>query len=735
MFSLFGVSLFGKSTLPHEEDNINQFSQKPFLDGSDLKGDLMGKSKFIVGIDVGGTFTDIVALDETGYTTITKTPSVPENPGKAVINGLRKIAKMLNIELTEFLSNVQRICHGTTVSTNALLTLTGAKVGVLTTIGFRDIVEIRTGIRENRYDYSVAMPSPLAPRHLRIGVEERIKWNGEEYIPLNKQQVRDAISLFKSQGVEAIAICFLWSFMNPKHELEAAEICKEEFPEAYLSLSSKILPEVREYRRFSTTLINSYVGPKLSSYILYLQNELKNIGYSRELLITQSSAGVMSPEVASEQAMRTVLSGPACAPAAGTYIGNLYNLKNIITVDMGGTSFDVTLIKEGEPWFTDETDVGGVYRIRLPMVDVWTVGSGGGSIAWLGMGKTLHVGPDSAGADPGPACYMKGGTEPTCTDADVVLGYLDPSYYLGGELKIDADISRKVIQEKIADPLGLNVIEAAWAIFRIVNSNMTDAISAVSVRRGEDPKKYAMVVAGGAGAIHAISLAKALGMRKLLVPRISSVFCAMGSIISDLRHDFVRTVMFRPDELDYNKINNIYKEMEDEANAILHREKIAKRDRYFRRSVDMRYIGQSHEVEVEVPNGTITPEKLDKVIELFHERHEALYAFRDTVATELINLRLASFGRVVKPTVKDYSYGGEDASNHIKRKRPVFFEEAGGFINTAIYNGDEMEYGNVVNGPAVIEQKTTTIVVHPGCTAEVGKYGDFIIDLPEKDYN
>jgi len=364
--------------------------------------------KYVVGIDVGGTFTDLVCIDQNGATDVVKLPSTPANPGISIINSLKKLSDNLAIRFSELLPKVDRICHGTTVSTNAILTMSGAKVGIITTKGFRDIIEIRTGIRENRYDYAVPMPEALAPRYLRIGVEERIKWNGEIQTPLNEQEVREAIRYFKNNGIETIAICFLWSFKNPAHERQAAEICRDEYPEAYISLSSSVLPEMREYRRFSTTAINAYVGPALSRYINYLLKELREAGYTEELLITQSSAGVMSPEIASEQAMRTVLSGPACAPASAVYIGGLYGFNNLITTDMGGTSFDVTLIKDAKPWMTDETDVAGLYRIRLPMVDVWTIGAGGGSIAWLGVGKTLHVGPKSAGADPGPACYGRG---------------------------------------------------------------------------------------------------------------------------------------------------------------------------------------------------------------------------------------------------------------------------------------------------------------------------------------
>jgi N-methylhydantoinase A len=687
--------------------------------------------KYVLGVDVGGTFTDLVAIDEEGHTTVIKSPSTPANPGIGVLTAIEKCAVALDLKLEEFLSNVLRICHGTTVSTNAILTLTGARIGMLITKGFRDITEIRTGIRENRYDYAVPQPVPLAPRYLRIGIEERVKWNGDVHIPLNEQEVREAARYLKQQGVEAIAICFLWSFKNPAHERRAAEICREECPAAYITTSAEVLSEIREYRRFSTTCINAYVGPALAKYITYLMDELRKTGFKRELLITQSSAGVMSPEIACEQAMRTVLSGPACAPAAGVYTGQLYGIDNLITTDMGGTSFDVTLIKDGKPWMTDETQVAQVYCIRLPMVDVWTIGAGGGSIAWLGKGSSLHVGPQSAGATPGPAAYRKGGTEPTTTDADFVLGYLNPNFYLGGEFPVSFDRAQQSIKERIADPLGIDLVEAARSMVKILNSAMVDAISAVSVRRGEDPRRYTMVAAGGAGPVHAPALARALRIRKIIIPRLSSVFCAMGSVISDLRHDFVRTVNWRTNKVSYDELNKVYEELEQEGHELLEREKIQPMDRYFKRTIDMRYLGQFHEVGVDVPNEKLGPEQMKEVIKHFNEKHETLYAYRDIVETEIINVRVAGFGRVVKMSLKEYPYSAEDASKYQKDTRNVFFEEADGFIATPIYDGDAMQRGNVVKGPAIIEQKITTIVVPPGYSIEVGKYGDYIMDVPE----
>lgn len=684
---------------------------------------------YILGVDVGGTFTDLIALDEAGEAIVVKVPSTPADPSIGVMNALEKAASNYGKSLTEYMADVIRICHGTTISTNAILTGSGAKVGLLTTKGFRDLLELRVGHRENQYDYSVPMPKPLTRRALIREIEERVKWNGEVATPLNEKDVRKQVRFLKEQGVEALAICFLWSFINPVNELRAEEICKEEFPEAYLTVSSKFLPEIREYKRLSSTVINAYVGPLLSKYISHLDKSLKDTGYVKELLITQSSGGVMSSKIAAEQAARTVLSGPACGPAAGVYYADLYGFKNLITIDMGGTSLDVCLIKNKKAWTTDEQEVAGVYHLRLPSVDVHTIGAGGGSIAWTDPQGLLHVGPQSAAADPGPVCYGRSGEEPTVTDADLLLGYLNPDYFLGGEIKLNKVLASKAIKQRVAKHLGMNVQEAARSIVAIVNASMSHAISVVSVQRGEDPREYVLVAAGSAGPMHAVALAKMLGIKQILVPKLAAVFCALGSIISDLRHDYVRTIATRTEGADFARIEALFREMEAEGNETLAREGIPEEKRDFIRIMDMRYIGQFHEVDVEVPRKILNELKMSSVVEHFHQRHEALYAYRDVAATEIINLRVVALGRILKPSLKEILYGGKDVSKYQKAKRDVFFEERGDFTTTPIYDGDRMLSGNLVEGPAVVELKTTTIVVPPDCSLKVLEYGDYLIKL------
>jgi N-methylhydantoinase A len=685
--------------------------------------------KYVIGIDTGGTFTDLICVDEQGESIIIKTPSTPEDPSVAIINGLGGVAAKIGKNLKEFLSNVTRICHGTTVTTNTVLTWTGAKVGLLCTKGFRDILGIRFGIRETPYDYTVPAPKPLSPRYLRVPVDERIKWNGEVVTPLNEADVSKACRYFREQGVDAIVVGFIWSFKNPAHERRAVEICKEELPDVYVCGSCDVQPEIREYWRMSTATLNAYVGPNLSNYLKNLVQTLNQSGFNGQLLITQSNAGVIFPEIAIEQAVRTILSGPACSPAAAAYLASPMNLKDLITIDMGGTSFDVCLIRDGQPCTALETAVAGVYHLKLPLIDVHTIGAGGGSIAWLDPVKVLHVGPQSAGAFPGPACYGKGGTEPTSTDADLLLGYLNPEYFLGGEMSVDVELARKAIKEKIADPLGMDVIEAAKAIRKIIDHSMSDAISQVSVERGEDPRKYTLVAAGGAGPVHVASLAKPLDIKQVLISRSSSIFCALGSIIADLRHDLVNSVVSKTSQINAEALNGAFQDMQSKGDEYLDREGIATTDRYHRKSIDMRYKGQFHEVELPISEAELSDEGIDHIVESFHQKHEELYAYRDVVETEMINLRLSAYGKVVKPARKSMKETSADVSGFVKGKRDVFFEEKLGYVPTTIYDGDRMTAGNIVDGPAVIEQRTTTVVVPPDARLEVTGYGDYLMKL------
>ena len=605
---------------------------------------------------------------------------------------------------------------------------------MLTTKGVRDTIEVRRGMRELEYlyDYTYPQPEPLCPRELRMPISERVQADGSIVTAMNEDEVRAAVRGFKQQGVEAIAVCFLWAFRNPAHELRAAEICREEFPDAYLSLSHQIAPILGEYLRFQTTTVNAYVGPIIKRYMSAMTKTLSEAGYRGALLIVTSSGGLMSPEAIMDRAAVTLTSGPASGPAAGMWYGNQYAMDNVITMDMGGTSFDTALVKNKEVSVRPEQIVAGVYHIGLPTVDVHAIGAGGGTIAWLDQAGGLHVGPQSTGADPGPACYNKGGTEPTITDANLVLGRLNPDNFIGGDIQLDKEASIRAVK-KIADPKGMSVEEMARAIVTIAVVNMADAIEVISVRRGEHPRDYGLLVGGGAGPGHAAQLAKMMEIRKVIIPRESSIFCAVGGIISDLRHDYVASIETPAEAADWSKINALIDRMRAESTQVLELEKVAPEDRAFKVAADMKYLGQYHEINIDWPqrrNGGYSSVDLDDIVERFHARHEQLYAHHDEEEKTFIsNIKLAAFGKVAKATAKPIPTADPGADGFKKGERPVWFEETG-FVATPIYDGDAMLANVAVDGPCIVEQRTTTMVVPPQFTVNVTQYGDFLMNVP-----
>lgn len=675
-----------------------------------------------IGIDVGGTFTDFLLVDEIGNSTVYKTSTTPKNPTEGVFAGLEIMARDKGISTKEFLGQVATIVHGTTITTNATLTGDGAKTGFITTKGFRDVLNMRRGLRERQYDPKQSPPPPLVPRYLCQVVDERINFRGEEVAPLNEDDVRAAIRVFKEEGIETVAVSLLFSFFNPSHEKRIGEILASEMPEAYVSLSSEILPQVRAYERHSTTALNAYVTPPLARYLQNLQAALAGAGYSGTLLIMQSNGGVMSPEVASRFASNTLLSGPASGPAAGIFYSSSHT-GDIITVDMGGTSFDVCLVKERIPGVTIEGQVGG-YRIASPMIDIHTIGAGGGSIAWIDAGGMLRVGPKSAGAEPGPICYRRGGSKPTVTDANLILGYLDPAFFHGGNLDLDVDSTKKALAGLGAE-LGMNDVTAAAGIYKIVNMNMADGVREVSVRRGHDPREFALVVAGGAGPIHAAAIAAELGITLIIVPRESSVFCAAGMLISDLKHDFVRTYNALVGQHDIARIKELYQEMRETALQTLQSEGVPANKIILRQSADLRYLGQFNDVEV-AWEGNDLDAALAAIGDAFHRRHDALYGYSMPGAPlEFMNLRLTAVGVTDKPSFSKYPFIGEDASPARKGSRQAYFN--GEFADTPVYDGLKMGNGNFVPGPAIIEQPTTTIIVTPEFDLTCDEFNNYVM--------
>jgi N-methylhydantoinase A len=691
--------------------------------------------RYKIGIDVGGTFTDFLLAREDGTTQIYKVLSTPDDPSTGLMNGLQEMAKDRNISLEAFIKDVETIVHGTTVTTNAVLTYRGAKTGLLTTQGIRDALEMRRGIREEQFNNRYINVEPLVPRYLRYPVEERLDYKGDLLTPIREQDVYDASQLFTKEGVDAIAICFMNSFANRAHEEVAAKIIRDKMPNVYLTVSSILLPSIRFYDRISTTVLNSYVGPILRSYLTSLLRRLKEIGFRGVLLIMQSNGGVVSPEIAIDHAAVTLLSGPAGGPVAGIAYTAIQGYSDCITIDMGGTSFDAALIKNRTPLVTTEGEINRL-RLALPMLNIVTIGAGGGSIGWIDEGGLLRMGPQSAGAKPGPACYDLGGELPTCTDADLLLGYLDKNYFAGGKMPLNEEKALGAINTHIANKLKMDVIEAAAGMYHVINVNMAAGVREVSVKRGQDPRDFPLVVAGGAGPNHACMIALELEIPVMIVPKESSIFCAAGMLMSDLQHNFVRTYARLLDRMDPKKFRDLFVEMENEGIALLKTERIPKDRIQFIYSIDMRYIKQYHEVNVVISREEIHQGKLTSIAKRFHPEHNRLYGYSlEELGTpiEVINLRLKCSGKTDKPKFLKMKVAGPDPSRAFKKKRKVYLPTKKRFQMVSVFDGDRLRYGNKVEGPAIIEQVNTTTFVSQEFSAICDAYGSFTLYLKSRE--
>jgi len=682
-----------------------------------------------IGVDVGGTFTDFLVTREGFDPKIFKVLSTPEDPSLGLINGMTEIATDMGLSASELGGEIDTIVHGTTVTTNAVLTLQGAKTGLLTTAGVRDALEMRRGIREEQYNNRYTNVQPLVPRYLRLPVEGRLNYRGDELEPLSLENVGSAIDFLKKNDVSAVAICFMNSFANPEHEQRAAELVRSEMPGAYLTVSAGLLPSIRFYDRVSTTVLNSYVGPKLSSYIDNLKVRLRKIGFNGVLLIMQSNGGVMSPEVAHQKAALTLLSGPAAGPRAGLEHARVQGHNSCITVDMGGTSFDAALVRDGAPIVVTEGEIDR-YRIALPMLGIVTIGAGGGSIGWIDEGGLLRMGPQSAGADPGPACYGKGGTRPTSTDADLVLGYLDPDFFAGGKMTLDKAAAERAVSEEIANPLCLSTIEAAAGMYRVVNTNMAQGVREITIKRGYDPREFPMVVAGGAGPLHACMICEELEIPLFIVPRESSIFCAAGMLMSDLQHDFVRSFVTLLDNIDLEELRQTVEGMVSEGRGLLAMEDIPEQNRSFSLLFDCRYLKQYHEVSVPVSQEDLQFGLLDNLIPAFHAEHNRMYGYSledQGTPIELINLRVRALGITEKPSSEPEPFAGEDPGAAHKGDREVYLPETGETCSVPIYDGHATRHGNRITGPAIVEQVNTTLFLSPSYDCRCDSHGSFVV--------
>lgn len=684
-------------------------------------------SQWILGVDVGGTFTDLVAMAESGQLVTTKTPSTPDQ-SDGVANGIAKIAEKVGMEVSEFLSRCPLIVHGTTVATNTLLEYDGAKVGLLTTQGFRDEIEFRRAYKESVFSVRLQAPHQIVPRRYRIGIPERLSHTGEVITPLDEEEVRQAVRKLVDEGIEAIAVCFLFSFVNPQHELRVKEIIQEEAPQLFVSLSYEVLPQIREFERVSTTVVNAYTGPALQSYLNHLEARLREQNFKGELFVMQSNGGVQNVVQSGKFAVGCLLSGPAGGVTAASFIGQRAGYPNLITIDMGGTSYDVSVIEQLQPTVTTENWISR-YRVALPMMDIHTIGSGGGSIAWIDSGGALQVGPKSAGSNPGPACYGRGGTEPTVTDVNVMLGYINPDNFLGGEMKLDLSLAEEAIRTHIAEPLGISTIEAALAISRIVNSNMSNAIQYVTTQRGFDPRQFALLAVGGAGALHAGKQAEDLRINTVIVPSLAPVFSALGDVAANLKVTELRTHFEEVEKVDLEKVNVDFEEMEKIAREKLGGQNVTEKFEV-RKYLDLRYKGEVHEVTVPVRSRTrrITALNLEATLNDFHELHERLYAHKDpSQEVEILNLRMDLIGVREQLRFDEEAFDKEDPTNAKTGERTMYFDKDP--VQAPVYNGALLNPGNLIVGPAVIEQWGTTIVVYPGHEALIDAYRNCVIEV------
>lgn len=686
--------------------------------------------KYRLGVDAGGTFTDFVFADDTGDVRLYKASSTPGNPTTAIADGLAQISADIGKSIQEILAECDLCINGTTVALNALIQHKGAKVGLLATAGHEDSLEIRLGHKEegHRYDDDYPQVVMLAPRYLRWPVRERVISDGSVRTPLNEDDVREACVHFRKEGVEAVAISYIWSVLNPAHERRTAEIVRKELPDVFVSVGTEVYPQTREYTRSSTTVVNAYLGPLVKRYVADVDDFMRQQGLEHPVRYYQSNGGLANGTSMAERAVYAINSGPAAGPAAGLYVGEPLGHDSVITVDMGGTSFDVTLTYKGKTNVRKNEDFLR-YRLGVPMLHVETLGAGGGSIAHIDILGVLKVGPESAGAEPGPACYGRGGTRATVTDANLVLGYINPTSLLGGAMKLNRDAAVKAIKEHVAEPLGLSVEEAAWGVYTIVNNNMFNGIRRLSVEKGYDPREFVLVAAGGAGPAHVTALAREIGIDTVLVPKLASGLCAFGQIISDVKYNFLATSpMLLDADTDLEKLNGLFEKMEATGIENLKAEGFDAKDISVLRSVDMRYIDQIHECPVDIGSDKVTAEGVLKIRDAFDQRHKQLFTYSEPQnMAEIVNLESTIIGHVSKPRPPRIETGGVDASGAILEHRPMIFDRSGKASEHPVYDGTKLKAGNVIPGPAVIQEVTTTIVIDPGWQAVLDERGTYVM--------
>lgn len=693
--------------------------------------------QYRLGIDIGGTFTDIVLYDEEGRTDIAKVASTSEDPGKAVIDGVLQILKLHGIDH----SDIKEIVHGTTVGSNTILQKVGAKTALLTTFGFRDILEIGRIRTPGMFDLSWEKPVQLVARRHRFEVLERMSAKGDVITELDRDGVREVVAKMIGQGCEAVAICFINSYANPRHEQQARDLIEAEFPELLVTASCDVLPEMKEYERTSTTVVNAYLLTQMRKYLTNLQKGLQAHGFSAPLLVVNSAGGVMGVDAARERPVFVVGSGPAGGVAGAAKLAGTTGLGTLVAFDMGGTTAKASIVENGQPMLINEYEFregisspsrfnkGGGYMLKVPAIDVAEVGAGGGSIAWIDAGGMLQVGPISAGANPGPAAYGLGNDRPTVSDANIYLGLIGDTGLAGGSLTIDRALSEKAIRTHIADPLGISVDEAAIGIRQLANVNMARAIRSVTVERGLDPREMVMMAFGGGGALHAVDLAKLLGMKKIIVPTMSGVFCSVGMLSSDVEHKLVRSTLGLASQWSGEALAGIIEDLRADMLALLAKEGFGADKIHLRFGADLRYCGQSSDLTVDIDVDKLTDEGGGILQSVFDQAYEAIYGYCDEAPVELVNLRVTGAGlREQKLNFTSLAPMRADTDVHLVDSRPVCFETAGDWQQTRILHRDAVLEEDI-SGPAILVSYDSTIAVPQGTRATTDGCGSVVLDI------
>jgi N-methylhydantoinase A len=690
---------------------------------------------YIVGIDIGGTFTDLMAINlETQEQIAKKTLTTPSDPSVGVMRIFEEMIEDWGISGGE----VENVIHGTTLVTNTVIEKKGAKTALITTKGFRDVLEIGRESRYELYDWSIEIPKPIVPRNQRFEVEERILGDGSILIPLDSQQAESVVDLIKSKGVGAVAICLLHAYINDSHEAKLKELVAEKMPSVSISLSSECVPEIREFERMSTTVINAYTQPITKSYLSRIQESLNGLGYKKKsYFVMLSSGGITTREVAEKFPCRILESGPAAGAILASFQGTLKNMDKVISFDMGGTTAKICLIEDGKPFVCSDFEAARIYRfkkgsgypIRLPVIDMIEIGAGGGSIARIDDMGLLKVGPESAGSDPGPICYDLGGEEPTVTDADLLLGYLNPDYFLGGKMALNLEKTRKVIKEKLADPLGIDVTKAAWGIRRVVDENMANATRVYAVEKGLDYKAFSMIAFGGQGPNHGFTLAKLLSLGEIVIPMRAGVASALGFLVSPIAFDLVRTNLMPLQKIETGVINSLLEGMEEEGKSHLKSAGVREGQIQVIRTCDMRYVGQGHEIAVGLPLGRLSKDSIDEIYRSFTAEYEKIYHRTNPLMdVEGLNWRVTVVGprpvSQMKKAAFQEDYGVDKA---IKGRRKAYSPDDEAFIDFQVFDRYRLKPGMRLEGPAIVEETESTSIIGPGAIAEVDEYENLVI--------